>query len=93
MNDYQRRKELLAEYSGTHCYRNHHEDITDRLGERQPQKSTVGIRITLCIVLFVCYVLLDYENLTILNVNSKAVKNEIRKEVDLGELLHITTEW
>ena len=94
MTNYERRMELLNQTKGM---RAHSFDVreNDRYGRynrcekldretRQP-KSTLGMRIMICVVIFVCYVLLDYGDISVKNVNTTTVLQQIGKNVQLGD--------
>ena len=79
MTDYERRMELLNQ---TKHARVANADIVSDEDTDKP-KSTFGLRVTICIVCFICYVLFDYGNMKVMNVNSKVVTNQIKTEMQI----------
>ncbi|MGN1377604.1 MAG: hypothetical protein ACI4V6_04555 [Dorea sp.] len=54
--------------------------------ERDPGSGSLGFRLLLCILLFVCYVSMDYMGKQVINVSSDRIAEEIAVDVDVAEV-------
>lgn len=83
MNDYERRVELLNQTKGTSAPSFH---PMNREPVSQP-KSSLGVRITICILCFICYVLFDYSDLKVSNIDTQTVVHQIGKQMSIENIL------
>jgi len=49
-------------------------------------KSTFGIRLFLCALIFALFVVVDYRGTKVLNVDSKRITNEISYQLDVSKI-------
>lgn len=87
MSDYERRMELLNQMKGNHTYQSF--PITYNHDPKPEQKSTLGLRVMICILGFICYVFLDYGNVKISNISTRTVLNQIEKQVSIQQMLEL----
>lgn len=50
-------------------------------GETDAKNSTLGIRVIIAILLFILFVVMDYQDITYANVNSQNIVQQIEKEL------------
>lgn len=96
MNDTQkRRQQLLKQMRTTY---DDHRDVPavhpryrasyQQLYEEEPMgSSTFGIRVVLCILLFVAFTILEQNHETVLTFDSQQIANEIHREIDFAKIL------
>ncbi len=95
MNDTQRRRQqLLRQMRSTYGeqtilpavhprYRASYRELYE---EDEIENSTLGIRVVLCILLFVAFTVLEQHQDTIQSIDSDRIANEIHREVDLADI-------
>lgn len=93
MNDTQRRRQqLLKQMRDTYDdrreipaihprYRASYQQLYD---EENVENHTFGIRVVLCILLFVAFTVLEQNHNTIMKFDSDRIANEIHREFDFG---------
>lgn len=84
MDDYERRTALLKQNT-THHHVVSQKTIMDDTNNKP--KSTLGFRFILCILGFICYILFDYGKMSVSNIDSQVVRNQIEKQWDLQSIL------
>lgn len=90
-----RRRELLEHtrdlYSERRVFPAIHPRYTGLYGElyeeREHHPGTLGIRVTLCLMLFMIYIAMEYTNATAWNVSSSQIHKAVTQE------LQIKDEW
>lgn len=65
-------------------YQNLYQDLYDP--EERVPNSSFFLRFTLCVILFACYVWMDYSKIPVANVNSEQIVVQIEKQMDLEKI-------
>lgn len=65
-------------------YQNLYQDLYDP--EERVPNSSFFLRFTLCVILFACYVWMDYSKIPVANVNSEQIVVQIEKQIDLEKI-------
>ncbi len=91
-----RRKRLLEETSKLYSDQRppavhpRYQNAYSELYETGNQSSgTFGFRLLICLILLICFAVMDYKEKTILNVNSIQVKNVVSDDAFTEEILKI----
>ncbi|MGN1267519.1 MAG: hypothetical protein ACI4UH_06240 [Dorea sp.] len=94
MNDAQKRRKLLLEQMrNVYDERRTPPAIHPRYGlnyrkyYEEPEEivsGTLGIRAFICILLFVCFTIAEQKDMSIMNINSEKVANEIHHNFDFS---------
>lgn len=63
-------------------YRNLYQDLYEPDEKRVPN-SSFSFRIAVCIVLFACYVWMDYSEVPVANVSSDQIVTQIEKQTEI----------
>lgn len=88
-----RRRELLEQTRNLYREENRFPAIHPRYGnvydslyndgDTPAPKSTFALRLMIGILCFICYVVMDYENIDIVNVSSQKIAAQIEKQTDI----------
>lgn len=57
--------------------------------DKEPEGGSFVFRLALGILLFVCYVWMDYSQVPVMNVNSAQIVTQIEKQMDIKELQEV----
>ncbi len=69
-------------------YGNIYHDLYDN-GAAEAPKNSFFFRLSLGILCFICYVWVDYGKITVANVSSDQIVNQIEKQMDLQDIKEV----
>ena len=94
MNDTEkRRKQLLEQMRNIYDEKNIPPAVHPRYGsayrrlyeeDREFEQGTLGIRVFICVLLFVAFTVIEQKNYTIMNNDSGKIANEIHQTIDFS---------